>query len=93
METDDIENPFPLVLVMKFKSRNYICEALAWRPAGASKETSEGLLDMFDGDVIHSAYSRTLFFYHIFFQAAEKNQCVFGTYHNSQFWHPTLRNL
>ena len=61
VETDDIENPFPLVLVMKFKSRNDIDEALASATRWASKETSKGLLDMFDGDVIHTVFSADQF--------------------------------
>ena len=61
VETDDIENPFPLVLVMKFKSRSDIDEALASATRWASKETSKGLLDMFDGDVIHTVFSADQF--------------------------------
>ena len=61
VESDDIENPFPLVLVMKFATRNDIKEALASSTRWTSKETSKGLLDMFDGDVIHTFFASDQF--------------------------------
>ena len=61
VESDNIENPFPLVLSMKFNSRDDIAEALASSVRWASKETSKGLLDMFDGDVIHTVFSADQF--------------------------------
>ena len=61
VESDDTENPFPLVLVMKFATRNDIKEALASSARWTSKETSKGLLDMFDGNVIHTVFAADQF--------------------------------
>ena len=61
VESDNLKNPFPLVLAMKFKSRNDIDDALASATRWASKETSKGLLDMFDGNVIHTVFSADQF--------------------------------
>ena len=61
VESDDIENPFPLVLVMKFATRDDIEKALSSPTRWASKETSKGLLDMFSGDVIHTVFAADQF--------------------------------
>jgi hypothetical protein len=46
---------------MKFATRNDIKEALASSIRWTSKETSKGLLDMFDGDVIHTVFASDQF--------------------------------
>ena len=49
VRTDDIESPFPLLLAMKFSSR----VATRW----ANDEKSKGLLNMFNGEIIHTVFS------------------------------------
>ncbi|MDG1116884.1 MAG: hypothetical protein P8N72_07140 [Flavimaricola sp.] len=61
VESDDADSPFPLVMAMKFASRDHIQEALASPTRWASKETSKKLLEMFDGHVIHTVFAADQF--------------------------------
>ena len=61
VESDDPESPFPLVMAMKFASRDNIEEALASPARWASKEASKKLFEMFDGDVIHTVFAADQF--------------------------------
>ena len=61
VESDDPENPFPLVMVMKFRSQEDIQEALNSPIRWKSKETSKILLKMFDGSVIHTVFAASQF--------------------------------
>ena len=61
VESDDIKNPFPLVMSMKFKTRDNIKEALASPMRWKSKETSKKLFEMFDGRVIHTVFATDQF--------------------------------
>lgn len=61
VESDDPENPFPLVMVMKFSSRTDIEEALSSSTRWESKETSKELLKMFKGKVIHTIFDTKQF--------------------------------
>ena len=61
VESDDVESPFPLVIAMKFASRDHIAEALASPTRSTSKETSKKLFEMFDGDVIHTVFAADQF--------------------------------
>jgi uncharacterized protein (TIGR02118 family) len=61
VESDDSENPFPLVMAMKFDSRKKIEEALASSTRWKSKEASKELLNMFEGTVIHTIFDTKQF--------------------------------
>lgn len=61
VESDDPESPFPLVMAMKFASREHIALALASPTRWASKETSKKLFEMFDGHVIHAVFDANHF--------------------------------
>jgi hypothetical protein len=61
VESDDPENPFPLVMVMKFNSLEDIKDALASSTRWTSKETSKSLIEMFEGTVIHTVFSADQF--------------------------------
>ena len=56
IESDCAESRFPLVMAMRFESRNHIEEALASPTRWESKETSKKLFEMFDGSVIHTVF-------------------------------------
>jgi antibiotic biosynthesis monooxygenase (ABM) superfamily enzyme len=57
VESDNAVSPFPLVMAMKFASRDHIAEALESPTRWASKEISKKLFEMFDGDVIHTVFA------------------------------------
>ena len=57
VESDDPESPFPLVMSMKFSSRDDISEALASSTRWESKEVSKKLFEMFEGSVIHTVFA------------------------------------
>ena len=61
VESDDPESPFPLVMAMKFQSRDHIQEALNSPTRWKSKETSKKLFEMFDGGVIHTVFAADQF--------------------------------
>ena len=61
VESDDVNNAFPLVMSMKFKTRDNIKEALASPVRWESKETSKKLFEMFDGGVIHTVFDASQF--------------------------------
>ena len=48
ISSDCAESRFPLVMAMRFESRNHIEEALASPTRWESKETSKKLFEMFD---------------------------------------------
>ena len=56
IESDCAESRFPLVMAMRFESRNRIEKALASPTRWESKETSKKLFEMFDGQVIHTVF-------------------------------------
>lgn len=61
VESDDAESPFPLVMAMKFGSREDIAAALESPTRWQSKETSKRLFEMFDGHVIHTVFAADQF--------------------------------
>ena len=61
VESDDPEHPFPLVMAMKFSSRDAIKEALNSPARWKSKELSKKLFKMFDGGVIHTVFKTEQF--------------------------------
>ena len=61
VESDDAKNPFPLVMVMKFASREDITEALESSVRRESKKISKKLLEMFNGHVIHTVFATNQF--------------------------------
>ena len=61
VESDDPESPFPLVMAMKFSTREDIEEALASPTRWTSKEVSKKLFEMFDGHVIHTVFAADQF--------------------------------
>ena len=61
VESDDPRNPFPLVMAMKFASREDIKEALNSPARWESKEVSKKLFEMFDGSVIHTVFNAVQF--------------------------------
>ncbi|MGB1023820.1 MAG: EthD family reductase [Paracoccaceae bacterium] len=61
VESDDPDSPFPLVMAMKFKTRDDIEEALNSPTRWQSKEVSKRLFDMFDGHVIHTVFAADQF--------------------------------
>lgn len=61
VESDDPKNAFPLVMAMKFSSRDDIKEALASPTRWESKEKSKKLFEMFDGGVIHTVFAADQF--------------------------------
>ena len=56
IESDCADNRLPLVLAIRFVSRNHIEEVLAAPTRWESKETSKKLFEMFEGLVIHSVF-------------------------------------
>ena len=56
IESDCADSSFPLVMAMRFESRNHIEEALASPTRWDSKETSKKLFEMFEGPVIHTVF-------------------------------------
>ena len=56
IESDCADSSFPLVMAMRFESRNHIEEALASPTRWDSKETSKKLFEMFEGSVIHTVF-------------------------------------
>ena len=56
IESDCADSRFPLVMAMRFESRNHIEEALASPTRWDSKETSKKLFEMFEGSVIHTVF-------------------------------------
>ena len=56
IESDDSDNPFPLVMAMRFATRQDIKIALESPVRWKSKETSKKLFDMFNGIVIHTVF-------------------------------------
>ena len=61
VKSDDPESRFPLVMSMKFASRDDIKQALDSPTRWASKETSKKLFEMFDGSVIHTVFAADQF--------------------------------
>ena len=61
VDSDDPSNPFPLVMAMKFSTREDIKKALASAVRWKSKETSKKLFEMFDGHVIHTVFEVSQF--------------------------------
>ena len=61
VESDDPENPFPLVMAMKFASREDIKEALESSTRWESKEVSKKLFEIFNGGVIHTIFKTEQF--------------------------------
>ena len=62
VKSDDPESRFPLVMSMKFASRDDIKQALDSPTRWASKETSKKLFEMFDGSVIHTVFAADQFY-------------------------------
>ena len=56
IESDCADSRFPLVMAMRFESRNHIEEALASSTRSDSKETSKKLFELFEGSVIHTVF-------------------------------------
>ena len=56
VESDDSTTPFPLVMAMRFATRQDIKIALESPVRWKSKETSKKLFDMFNGIVIHTVF-------------------------------------
>ena len=56
IESDCADSRFPLVMAMRFESRNHIEEALASPTRWDSIETSKKLFEMFEGSVIHTVF-------------------------------------
>lgn len=61
VDSDDEESRFPLVMAMRFASREHIAEALASDARWASKAASKPLIDMLDGHVIHTVFAADQF--------------------------------
>jgi len=61
VESDDAESPFPLVMAMKFATREDIADALASDTRWASRAASQKLFEMFDGHVIHTVFAADQF--------------------------------
>ena len=61
VESDNSENPFPLVMAMKFNSKEDIKEALNSPTRWKSKEVSKKLLGMLNGSVIHTVFDTKQF--------------------------------
>ena len=61
IESDGPDNPFPLVMVMQFKSHEDIKEALNTQIRWESKEKSKNLLEIFDSIVIHTILAANQF--------------------------------
>ena len=56
IESDYADSRFPLVMAMRFDSRNHIEEALAYPTRSESKETLKKLFEMFERWVIHTVF-------------------------------------
>ena len=56
IESDCADSRFPLVMAMRFESRNHIEEAFASPTRSQSKETSKKLFEMFERWVIHTVF-------------------------------------
>ena len=56
VESDDFDNLFPLVMSMRFSTREDIKIALESPARWKSKETSKRLFKMFNGVVIHTVF-------------------------------------
>ena len=61
VESDDPGNSFPLVMAMKFATREDINIALESPVRWKSKETSKKLFELFNGDVIHTVFDTSQF--------------------------------
>ena len=61
VESDDPNNSFPLVMAMKFATREDINMALDSPVRWKSKETSKRLFELFNGDVIHTVFDASQF--------------------------------
>ena len=61
VESDNPMNSFPLVMVMKFASREDIEKALNSPIRWQSKTASKKLIEMFDGEIIHTVFSASEF--------------------------------
>lgn len=57
VETDSDSIPLPLVLAMRFASREAIEAALASPARAESREVSKGLIQMFEGEVVHTVFA------------------------------------
>ena len=56
IESDCADSRFPLVIAMRFESRNHKEEAFASPTCSQSKETSKKLFEMFERSVIHTVF-------------------------------------
>ena len=56
IESDCADSRFPLVIAMRFESRNHKEEAFASPTCSQSKETSKKLFEMFEMSVIHTVF-------------------------------------
>ena len=56
IESDCADSRFPLVMAMRFESRNHIEEAFAFPTRSQSKETSKKLFEMFERSVIRTVF-------------------------------------
>ena len=54
VDSDDLEDPFPLVIAIKFSSPGKIDEVLSSSTSWKSKEASKKQINMFEGTVIHT---------------------------------------
>lgn len=61
VESDDPESPFPLVMAMKFASREHITEALASDIRWQSRAASARLIELLEGHVIHTVFAADQF--------------------------------
>jgi antibiotic biosynthesis monooxygenase (ABM) superfamily enzyme len=61
VDSDDNESRFPLVMAMKFATRDHIAAALASDTRWASKAASKPLIEMLEGHVIHTVFAADQF--------------------------------
>lgn len=61
VESDNPDTHLEMVLAMRFPSREAIAEALASATRHESREKSQRLFELFDGDVVHTVFSADQF--------------------------------
>ena len=57
VDTDSESTPLPLVIAMRFATRQAIETALASSVRAESREVSKGLIALFEGEVVHTVFA------------------------------------